>query len=109
MACFSISTWSLHRQLGRAWYDATPDGFVNFKGETKYDDLATVLPRADSIHAKADYEDGKMIQDAFTRCLDLAKDAMFDGPYTLIFQDPGDEWVYLDGLKKEIAPYFTRQ
>ena len=83
--------------------------FGNFKGETKYDDLAAVLPRADSIHAKADYEDGKMIQDAFTRCLDLAKDVMFNGPYTLIFQDPGDEWVYLDRLKKEIAPYLTRQ
>ena len=25
----SISTWGLHRALGKAWYDRTADGFVN--------------------------------------------------------------------------------
>ena len=29
----SISTWSLHRALGKAWYDRTPDGFVNRNGD----------------------------------------------------------------------------
>ncbi|MCZ6635549.1 MAG: hypothetical protein O7G87_19275 [bacterium] len=39
------------------------------------------------------------------RCLDLSQKAGFEGPYSLIFQDPGDEWTYLNALKTEVGPY----
>ena len=79
--------------------------FGNFKGEHKFDDLATVLPFADSIHTKADYENGAMVRDRFLACLDLTRKANFSGCYTLIFQDPGEEWPHLDALKREVLPY----
>jgi sugar phosphate isomerase/epimerase len=77
----------------------------NFKGEHKLDDLALVLPYADTIHTKADYEDGVMMRDRFLDCMELSKKANFSGYYTLIFQDPGEEWSYLNALKREILPY----
>ena len=79
--------------------------FGNFKGEHKMDDLARVLPYADSIHTKADYEDGVMLKDEFRQCLELTRKADFKGYFTLIFQDPGEEWAYLNNLKKEVVPY----
>jgi len=70
--------------------------FGNYKGATKYDDLAAILPGADSIHAKAHYSEAGLIRrNDFVRCLTLAQTANFDGPYSLIFDDAGDEW---DGL-----------
>ena len=77
----------------------------NFKGEHKLDDLAEVLPFADTIHTKADYKDGIMFRDQFLTCLDLTRKANFSGYYTLIFQDPGEEWTYLNALKREVLPY----
>ncbi len=79
--------------------------FGNFNGKHKFDDLAAVLPFADSIHTKADYEHGVMVRDRFLTCLDLARKANFSGCYTLIFQDPGEEWTYLNALKREVLPY----
>lgn len=80
--------------------------FGNFKGEHKLDDLATVLPYADTIHTKADYEDGVMMRDRFLDCMELSRKANFSGYYTLIFQDPGEEWNYLNTLKREILPIY---
>ena len=76
--------------------------FGNFKGETKYEDLATILPRATTVHAKADYVEGILEKEDFSRCLALSQEANFDGPYVLIFSDAGEEWPYLQALKKEI-------
>lgn len=79
--------------------------FGNFKGEHKLADLAKVLPYADSIHTKAEYEDGQIQRDLFSACMDMSREANFSGYYTLIFQDPGEEWTYLNGLKEEVVPY----
>ena len=46
-----------------------------------------------------------MLRDQFLTCLDLTRKANFSGYYTLIFQDPGEEWTYLNALKREVLPY----
>ena len=67
--------------------------FGNFKGPDKYDELAALMQRATSVHAKADFrEELQMDRTDFDRCLQLAGDAAFVGPYSLIFSSPGDEW-----------------
>ncbi len=77
--------------------------FGNFGGATKYDDLAAILPRADSVHAKADFSaDGEMAREDFARCLALAREANFSGPYTLIFEGPQPEWDGIEIIKREI-------
>ncbi|MDA0710374.1 MAG: TIM barrel protein [bacterium] len=76
--------------------------FGNFKGDTKFDDLAAVLPRATTIHAKGGYVGGKLDELDFLRCMSLSKASGFDGHYVLIFSDEGEEWPYLDALKQEV-------
>jgi sugar phosphate isomerase/epimerase len=66
----------------------------NWKGPAKYDDLATVLPRAENSHVHCNFtEDLEMDADDFGRCLDVACGAGYAGPYTLIYNGPNaDEW-----------------
>ncbi|MBT3601580.1 MAG: TIM barrel protein [Candidatus Latescibacteria bacterium] len=79
--------------------------FGNFKGDTKYDDLAAVLPFATTVHAKADYEGGALMTEGFSLCMTLSRSAGFEGPYVLIFSDKGDEWSHLHALKDEIITH----
>ena len=68
--------------------------FGNWKGERKYADLAAVFGRAEDTHAKAHFPRvGEMDADDFGRCLAIADEAGYDGPYTLIYEGPdADEW-----------------
>jgi sugar phosphate isomerase/epimerase len=80
--------------------------FGNYKGPTKYDDLAAIMPYATSAHAKADYpQAGMMDRDDFVRCLDLAQAAEFAGPYSLIFDGPGSEWDSLVQIREVVKNY----
>jgi sugar phosphate isomerase/epimerase len=80
--------------------------FGNYRGPDKYTDLAAIMPRADSIHAKAHFSaTGQMDRDDFVRCLELSRQAGFSGPYTMIFDGPGDEWTSLEMIQEEIRPY----
>jgi sugar phosphate isomerase/epimerase len=80
--------------------------FGNYKGPRKYDDLAAIMPRADSIHAKAHFPaDRQMDRADFVQCLNLSRAAQFSGPYTMIFDGPGDEWRSLAMIQEEIRPY----
>lgn len=80
--------------------------FGNFHGDTKYDDLAQILPLANSVHAKADYpQAGQMRRDDFLRCLDLSRTAGFTGPYSLIFDGPGSEWDSLAEIQAVVEAY----
>lgn len=80
--------------------------FGNYKGPAKYQDLAAILPQADSVHAKAHYvQAGEMAQDDFVRCLELARQTNFAGPYSLIFDGPGDEWDSLAEMKRVVETY----
>jgi sugar phosphate isomerase/epimerase len=80
--------------------------FGNYRGPNKYENLAAILPRANSIHAKAHFpEADRMDRADFVRCLDLSREAGFSGPYTMIFDGPGDEWTSLAMIQEEIRPY----
>ena len=83
--------------------------FGNWGGPTKYDDLAVIFPYAESCHAKCDfivpYEPNSS---DFRHCLDLAKTASFAGPYTMIYNDTGDnEWRGLEIEREMILPYLS--
>ncbi len=77
--------------------------FGNFAGPTKAADLAAILPRATSIHAKAVAgADGAVDWAEFRRCLALARKSGFSGPVSLIHEAPGDPWPALGRLKAEV-------
>lgn len=73
--------------------------FGNFPATSRTQDLAAVLPKANSIHAKADYVDGVIEQEAYINNVRLAVEAGFDGPMSLIYQDADDVWQRLDEMK----------
>jgi sugar phosphate isomerase/epimerase len=80
--------------------------FGNYRGPQKYGDLAAIMPRADSIHAKAHFPaDSQMDREDFVQCLSLSLTAKFSGPYTMIFDGPGDEWSSLGMIQEAIRPY----
>ena len=81
--------------------------FGNWKGPQKYDDLAQILPRAESCHTKCHFSaPGVMDQTDFVHCLDLARAAGFKGPHTLIYDGPGDdEFVGLQLERAVVMPY----
>jgi hypothetical protein len=81
--------------------------FGNWHGAQKYENLAQLMPRAESFHAKCHFaEDGRMDQADFVRCLELARTATLAGPYTLIYDGPNaDEWTGLDAERALVVPY----
>ena len=82
--------------------------FGNYRGPTRYDDLQAILPRAVSVHAKADATaPGAMDVASFRRLLDLAQGAGFDGTYVLIFDDEGDERESLLQRADVVRPYLS--
>ncbi|MDA1193331.1 MAG: TIM barrel protein [Candidatus Poribacteria bacterium] len=77
--------------------------YGNYKGDTKYDDLAAIMPHATSMHAKADYKEaGRMERADFEKCLDLSRQNAFEGPYSLIFDGPGSEWSSLEEIRDAV-------
>ncbi len=80
--------------------------YGNFALPGKYDALAAVLPRAESVHAKAHYDDnGFPDTDEFRRCLDLAREARYEGPFTLVYDGPGDQWAGIERIRKIAEDY----
>jgi sugar phosphate isomerase/epimerase len=80
--------------------------FGNWAAPGKYDDLAAILPYASSCHAKAEFPaPGLPDRDDFIRCLDLARQADFNGTYVLIFESKGEERTSLNQIKEMVAPY----
>lgn len=83
--------------------------FGNWSGPDKYDELAAILPRAASCHAKCSFiSQTDLDRDDFERCLALSRAASFTGPYTLIYDGPGeDEWLGLDLERDVVRPYLA--
>jgi hypothetical protein len=73
--------------------------FGNFPEQTRTRDLAVVLPKATSIHAKAEYADGEMDREAYIENVQLSVTAGFDGPMSLIYQDAEGVWDRLEEMK----------
>jgi sugar phosphate isomerase/epimerase len=112
------------RIITENWFDllSTPDAvhqvmdqvdiglladFGNWKGPSKYDDLAAILPRAESCHAKCSFNAaGQPDREDYLRCLDLAREANYRGPYSLIYDGVGDdEWAGITIEKELVQPY----
>jgi sugar phosphate isomerase/epimerase len=72
----------------------------NWSGLSKYNDLAAIFARAQLCHAKATFKGDAMDEIDYAACIKAAETAGYQGPYTLIFADEGDEW---EGLAKERA------
>jgi sugar phosphate isomerase/epimerase len=80
--------------------------FGNWSGPEKYRQLAEIMPRAESCHAKAHFTAEGIDQADYVRCLEITRDAQFDGPYTLIYDGPdGDEWAGLATERALVAGY----
>lgn len=81
--------------------------FGNWQGPTKYEDLAAIMPAAESCHAKAAFNrEGTMDEADYRHCLDLTRAADFAGPYTLIYDGPdNDEWRGLAREQAVVAGY----
>jgi sugar phosphate isomerase/epimerase len=75
--------------------------FGNWKGAGKYADLASIMPRGEDTHAKCSFSaslgtPGAMDRDDYGKCVQIAAEAKYDGPYTLIYDGPDDdEWAGL--------------
>ncbi len=82
----------------------------NWKGPTKYDDLASILPRAENSHAHCTFSaDLDMDAADFGRCLAVARQAGYDGPYTLIYNGPNDdEWRAVELERDFVRDDFAR-
>ena len=77
----------------------------NWRGESKYAGLAAIFPRATSCHAKCNFPSADVmdLQD-YSRCLGIARAANFSGPFTLIYDGPGDdEWECLARMREVVG------
>jgi sugar phosphate isomerase/epimerase len=73
----------------------------NWDGPSKYTNLQSIFARAELCHAKTGFGPGQTINAAdYTACIKAAQAANYSGPYTLIFDNDGDEW---EGLAAERA------
>lgn len=79
----------------------------NWGGPSKHADLARIAPHAESCHAAARFEAPYRIDRAdYVRALEVCRDAGFSGPYSLIYDGPGDdEWRGL-AIEREIVERF---
>ena len=81
--------------------------FGNWKGPSKYADLARITPRAEDTHAKASFSGpGKLDGDDYSKCLAAAVAANYAGPYTLIYDGP-DEWAGIATERRFVEDYFA--
>lgn len=80
--------------------------FGNFKGMEKFADLARTIPHSESIHAKSQTNaEGFPDEAEFIHCLDIAKQAGYEGPLTLVYDGPGDMWEGIERVRKLAEPY----
>jgi sugar phosphate isomerase/epimerase len=81
----------------------------NWSGDAKFSELASIFRHAENCHAKAHFDAADQMDEAdFAQCLGAAAMAGYSGPYTLIYEGPGDEW---QGLAREAAfirRYFSK-
>ncbi len=83
--------------------------FGNWRGDTKYEDLAAIASWAESCHTKAHFAAPReMDKKDYVQCLELTQKAGFAGPHTLIYDGPGDdEWEGLALEREVVSPYLN--
>jgi sugar phosphate isomerase/epimerase len=84
---------------GAVGHCADFNNYAGYGDPAKYDALRAVLPGAVTVHAGGQFDGaGTFDREDFRRCMALARESGFDGPYVLIFSGPGDEWAGLATL-----------
>jgi sugar phosphate isomerase/epimerase len=82
--------------------------FGNFSGESKFKELAQIIPKSESIHAKAITDvDGLPDIEEFQLCMNLVKRSGYDGPIVLVYDGPNDMWDGIERIKTLVEPYLT--
>ncbi|WP_217595442.1 sugar phosphate isomerase/epimerase [Cohnella sp. GbtcB17] len=77
--------------------------FGNFK-EDKYRQLEAILPHAETVHAKAREDGGGRLDSMdFRRCVELARQAGYEGPLSLTYLADGDPWSALAEMRELTA------
>jgi Sugar phosphate isomerases/epimerases len=82
--------------------------FGNWSGPNKYDELASIFPRAELCHAKASFTDGTLDADDYGTCIEVAESVGYKGPYTLIFDAKvPDEWAGINAERTFVLDQLT--
>jgi sugar phosphate isomerase/epimerase len=77
----------------------------NAEGKDKYDTLAKLLPRSNSIHFKVRYlEDGSAEPKDLQKVLELIQQVNFSGVITLIYDKKINEWKGIEALRNNLNP-----
>jgi sugar phosphate isomerase/epimerase len=80
--------------------------FGNFSGEHKFNELALIVPRSESIHAKAITDENGFPDAAeFKQCMEIVKQSGYEGPIVLIYDGPHDMWDGINRVKELVLPY----
>jgi sugar phosphate isomerase/epimerase len=80
--------------------------FGNFHPDDKYHSIETLLPYAESIHAKANYDnEGHIDTVEYRRSLDLVAKSGYNGPITLVYDGPGNLWDGIIRVKEVVEQY----
>ncbi|MFD2334005.1 sugar phosphate isomerase/epimerase family protein [Cohnella sp. GCM10020058] len=77
--------------------------FGNFK-QDKYRQLEAILPQAETVHAKAREDGGGQLDSMdFRRCIELARQAGYEGPLSLTYLGERDPWPALAEMRELAA------
>ncbi|MEK0317155.1 sugar phosphate isomerase/epimerase family protein [Cohnella sp. 56] len=74
--------------------------YGNFKDD-KYRQLEEILPRAETVHAKAREDGGGQLDSMdFRRCVELTRKTGYAGPLSLTYLGEGDPWIKLAEMRE---------
>lgn len=80
--------------------------FGNFNKDVKYDSIKNLMPYAESIHAKANYdENGAIDEEEFRHSLNIVAEHHYNGPITLVYDGPGNLWDGIQRVKSVAKEY----
>ena len=70
---------------------------ANWKGDDRYEQLASIAPLAETSHAKCHFDTAGPDTADYRRTLEVLRDAEFSGPLALVYDGPDpDEWGGLE-------------
>ncbi|WP_078394366.1 sugar phosphate isomerase/epimerase family protein [Shouchella patagoniensis] len=80
--------------------------FGNFSGPEKRASLHSTIPKSQSIHAKAQVRaDGEIDETEFESCMDIVKEAKYEGPITIVYDGPKDMWQGIEDVRRIVERY----
>ncbi|WP_353625766.1 TIM barrel protein [Bacillus sp. JCM 19041] len=80
--------------------------FGNFTGPKKRASLHSTIPKSQTIHAKALAKaDGGIDEAEFESCMDIVKEAKYEGPITIVYDGPNDMWQGIENVRRIVERY----